>query len=69
MDMVVKGSVVVELKCVQTFSEVHEAQLLSYLKLSGMHIGLLTNFHVAHLRQGIKRLVSGEDWEKEDWEK
>jgi GxxExxY protein len=59
MDMVVEDSVVVELKCVEAFSAVHEAQLLSYLKLSGIHVGLLINFHVAHLRYGIKRMVSG----------
>jgi GxxExxY protein len=64
IDLVVENSVVVELKCVETFNPVHEAQLLSYLKLSGIHVGLLINFHVAHLRDGIKRLVNGKDWGK-----
>ncbi len=64
MDLVVENLVVVELKCVEAFSPVHEAQLLSYLKLSGIHVGLLITFHVAHLRDGIKRFVSGKDWGK-----
>jgi GxxExxY protein len=64
MDLVVEDQVVVELKCVEAFSRVHEAQLLSYVKLSGKHLGLLINFHVAHLRNGLKRLVNGHDWEK-----
>jgi GxxExxY protein len=59
MDLVVEDSVLVELKCVEAFNQVHEAQLLSYLKLSNKHVGLLINFHVAHLRDGIKRLVNG----------
>jgi GxxExxY protein len=63
MDLLVEDSVVVELKCVEEFAPVHEAQLLSYLKLSGKHVGLLINFHVAHLRDGIKRLVNGRNWE------
>lgn len=62
MDPVVENSVVLELKCVEAFNPVHEAQLLSYLKLSGIQVGLLINFHVAHLRDGIKRLVNGKDW-------
>ena len=63
MDLPVEDSVVVELKCVEVINPIHEAQLLSYLKLSGKHVGLLINFHVAHLRDGIKRLVNGRNWE------
>jgi GxxExxY protein len=48
----------VELKTVERLLPVHQAQLLSYLKLSGKRAGLLINFHVAHLRDGIKRLVN-----------
>jgi hypothetical protein len=40
------------------------AQLLSYMRLSGIGVGLLINFYVAHLRDGIKRMVDGKDWEK-----
>lgn len=64
MDLVVENLVIVELKCVESFSAIHEAQLLSYLKLSGLQVGLLINFHVAHLRDGIKRMVRGADWSK-----
>jgi GxxExxY protein len=64
IDMLVEDMVVVELKCVESFTSVHEAQLLSYLKLSNKNVGLLINFHVAHLRDGIKRLVHGRGWDR-----
>ena len=57
LDMVVEGCVIVEVKTVEAVAPVHEAQLLSYLKLSAIPVGLLINFHVAHLRQGIKRMI------------
>lgn len=63
MDLVVEDMVVVELKCVQVFDRIHEAQLLSYLKLSGKPVGLLINFHVVRLKGGIKRLVNGKQWQ------
>jgi GxxExxY protein len=63
MDLVVEYLVVVELKCVEEFTRIHFAQLLSYLKFSGKSVGLLINFHVEHLREGIKRLVNGRNWE------
>jgi GxxExxY protein len=56
--------VIVEIKCVEAIHPVHEAQLLSYLRLSGKNVGLLINFHVARLKDGIKRMVDGRDWEK-----
>ena len=64
MDIVVEDLVVVEVKCVEALHRVHHAQLLSYMRLSGKHVGLLINFHVSHLRDGIKRMVDGKDWEK-----
>lgn len=64
MDLIVDGSVVIEVKCVEAINPVHRAQLLSYIRLSGRHIGLLINFHVAHLRDGIQRMVDGEAWRK-----
>jgi GxxExxY protein len=64
MDMVVEDLVVVEVKCVETLHRVHRAQLLSYMRLSGKQVGLLINFHVSHLRDGIKRMVDGKDWER-----
>jgi len=57
LDMVVDDAVILELKAVEEITPVHEAQLLSYLKLSGHRIGLLINFHVRLLRDGIKRLI------------
>ena len=64
MDMVVEDLVVVEVKCVEALHRVHHAQLLSYMRLSGKHVGLLINFHVSHLRDGIKRMIDGKDWER-----
>jgi GxxExxY protein len=57
LDLLVEDEVVVEVKAVEQFSEVHEAQLLSYLKLSGCRVGLLMNFNVKMMRDGIKRYV------------
>ena len=53
------GKVVVEVKAVEHLAPVHTAQVLSYLKLGGFRLGYLLNFNVAHMRQGIKRLVNG----------
>ena len=58
MDLLVEDEVIVELKVVEQILEIHRAQLLSYLKLSDKKIGLLINFNVVHLRDGIKRLVN-----------
>lgn len=58
MDLVVADKVVVELKCVERLLPVHEAQLLTYLRLSGLAVGLLINFNVAALRSGLRRLVN-----------
>lgn len=57
LDLVVNDQVVVELKSVHSLTEVHEAQLLSYLKLSGMKVGLLINFNVDLIKNGIRRRV------------
>ena len=57
MDMVVEDLIVVEFKTVEALLPVHDAQLLSYLKLSGMPVGLLINFHVPILKDGLKRIV------------
>jgi GxxExxY protein len=64
IDLLVENLVIVEIKSVDAIHPVHEAQLLSYLRLSGKNVGLLINFHVAHLRDGIKRVVDGRDWDK-----
>jgi len=56
LDLLVDGSVIVELKCVDALLPIHEAQVLSYLKLTGLKVALLINFKVPVLKQGIKRL-------------
>ena len=58
LDLLVEHEVVVELKAVEIMSPIFEAQLLHYLKLSGKKVGLLINFKVLHLRDGIKRMVN-----------
>jgi GxxExxY protein len=63
MDLVVENLVVVEVKCVEAIHPIHQAQLLSYMRLSGLPVGLLINFHVLHLRDGIKRMVDGKEWQ------
>jgi GxxExxY protein len=57
-DMVVEGLVVVEIKCKEVLHPVDQAQLLSYLRLLNLQVGLLINFHVAVLKDGIKRMVN-----------
>src|SRR3954452_4274348 len=54
IDLIVADAVIVEIKCVEAINPVHQAQLLSYLRLSGRKVGLLINFHVSHLRDGIR---------------
>lgn len=58
LDLLVADQVIVELKAVEKVRPLHEAQLLSYLKLSGKKVGVLINFNVVHLRAGIKRMVN-----------
>ncbi len=58
LDMVVEDSVIVELKVVEKFHPVHEAQVLSYLRMSDLRLGLLINFNVKLLKDGIKRVVN-----------
>jgi GxxExxY protein len=57
MDLVIEGKAVVEIKTVEKLVPLHEAQLLTYLKLSGLRVGLLLNFNTPVLRSGIRRLV------------
>ena len=57
MDLVIENSLVIELKSVDSLLPIHEAQLLTYLRLAGLKIGLLANFNVPLLRQGLKRFV------------
>jgi GxxExxY protein len=57
IDLLVDGIVLVEIKAVSKLLPVHQAQLLSYLKLSGRPVGLLINFHAPALKDGIKRML------------
>jgi len=59
IDILVDDTVIVELKSVDAILPVHEAQILTYLKLAHKEIGLLINFNVKHLKDGIKRFVMG----------
>lgn len=58
LDLLVAGKVIVELKCVDTILPIHEAQLLSYLRLMGLKVGLLMNFKVPALKDGIRRFAN-----------
>ena len=58
LDMLVENKVVIELKTVDAFIDVHEAQILTYLKLGSFMLGLLINFNVSLLKNGIKRYVN-----------
>jgi GxxExxY protein len=59
IDLLVNDGVVVELKAIETILPVHRGQLLSYLRLGGFKLGYLLNFNVAHMRDGITRMVNG----------
>ena len=58
MDVVVERRVIIEIKAVERIIPVHEAQLLSYLKLASLRVGLLLNFHTPVLKSGLKRIVN-----------
>lgn len=59
LDFLVENKIVVEIKSVETLTDVHIAQTLTYMKLGGFKIGLLINFNVVLLKHGIKRLING----------
>lgn len=56
-DLIVEGKVLVELKAIEKLLPIHEAQVLTYLKLTGLRVGLLMNFNVTSLRLGLRRFV------------
>ena len=57
IDLVVSGDLIVEVKCVETLLPIHQAQILTYMRLTKIPIGLLINFNVTKLQNGIKRFV------------
>jgi GxxExxY protein len=57
LDLKVAGEIIIEIKSVDTLAAIHEAQILTYMRFSKIKIGLLINFNVTSLRQGIKRFV------------
>lgn len=59
IDLLVENEIIVEIKAIEKVAPVHKAQLLSYLRLSKKRVGLLLNFNVTHLREGIHRVVNG----------
>jgi GxxExxY protein len=59
LDIIVEGSIIVEVKAVSRVLPIHRAQVLTYLKLTGLRLGLLINFNVEVLRSGIYRIING----------
>ncbi|MEZ4945392.1 MAG: GxxExxY protein [Cyclobacteriaceae bacterium] len=59
LDLLVEGQIIIEVKSVDKLADIHLAQVLTYLKLSGNRFGLLINFNVVRLKDGIKRVVNG----------
>jgi len=59
IDLLVKHTIVVEVKSVEALNDIHLAQTLTYLKLGNFKLGLLINFNVVHLKNGIKRVING----------
>jgi GxxExxY protein len=57
LDLLVEDTVIVELKAIEALAPIHQAQIISYLKLAKKPLGLLINFHCLHLKDGIKRFV------------
>ncbi|MCE9563204.1 MAG: GxxExxY protein [Planctomycetes bacterium] len=57
LDLLVNGLVIVELKAVEKLDRIHEAQVNTYLRLTGLHLGLLMNFNILRIVDGIKRIV------------
>jgi GxxExxY protein len=58
IDLLVENTIIVELKCVESLLPIHKAQLLTYLRLANKPLGILLNFNVVHLREGIKRVLN-----------
>lgn len=59
VDLLVENKVIVEIKCVESLNDIHLAQILTYMKLGDFKLGLLINFNVTLLKDGIKRVING----------
>ena len=59
VDLMIENKFIVEIKSVEALNEVHLAQILTYLKLSGCKLGMLINFNVAYFKNGVRRVISG----------
>jgi GxxExxY protein len=57
IDLLVENKIIVEIKAIETFNDIHLAQILTYMKLTNCKLGLLINFNVKHLKDGIKRVI------------
>jgi GxxExxY protein len=57
-DLIVENKVIIEIKCVDALADIHKAQTLTYLRLTGIKLGLLINFNVIFLKDGLKRIVN-----------
>ena len=62
MDLLVENLLIIELKCAESLLPIHKAQLLTYLRLANKPVGLLLNFNVVHMRDGIKRILNNRYW-------
>ncbi|WP_373693820.1 GxxExxY protein [Aequorivita flava] len=60
IDLLVENKVIIEIKSVESLKDVHLAQTLTYMRLGGFKLGLLINFNVSLLKQGIKRVINGD---------
>jgi|ERR1019366_1113969 GxxExxY protein len=67
LDLLVKDEIIVEIKAIEKLLPIHEAQLLSYLRLARKRVGLLMNFHVPVLKDGLKRIVN--EFPDAEWER
>ena len=63
VDFIVENCLLIEVKCVEKLLPVHSSQLLTYLKLTGIKLGLILNFNVPHMRAGVRRVINGPERE------
>jgi GxxExxY protein len=69
LDLIVEGCVIVEVKSVEKIIPIHVAQLLTYLRLMGLTLGLIINFNVRYLKNGVRRVVNGHNETGAPWQR